>query len=119
MDELLQFPAELLEQFFPGGFTLRDEANAIVAWVLRNGPLEDLHTGETFKLLEDDSLSRMTDTDMKEVMRHCSKQLEELLRLKETDPKEYYKLVKSFNIMYCRQWGSADRAYATPTPLLR
>jgi hypothetical protein len=35
-----------VEQLFPGGFTLRDEANAIVAYAFRNGPIEDLHAGE-------------------------------------------------------------------------
>lgn len=28
---------EAIEKFFPGGFTLRDEANAIVACAFRNG----------------------------------------------------------------------------------
>jgi len=41
--EMSELPPEVLEQCFPGGFTLRDEANAIVAWAFRNGPLEDLH----------------------------------------------------------------------------
>ncbi len=30
-----------------GGFTLRDEASALVAWAFRNGPLEGLHAGAT------------------------------------------------------------------------
>lgn len=47
-----------VEQFFLGGFTLRDEANAIVAYVLRNGPLERLHAGESSELLEKSELSR-------------------------------------------------------------
>src|ERR1044072_2130071 len=46
---------------FPGGFTLRDEANAIVACAFRNGPLEDLHAGKYSELLEDRTLSRITD----------------------------------------------------------
>ena len=32
-----------IEQFFPGGFSPRDEANLIVAYAFRNGPIEDLH----------------------------------------------------------------------------
>ena len=65
MDELPELPREVLERHFPGGFTLRDEANAIVAWAIRNGPLEDLHAGKHSKLLEDDSLGRITDAEMK------------------------------------------------------
>ena len=30
-------------RYFPDGFTIRDEANALVAWAFRNGPVEDLH----------------------------------------------------------------------------
>ena len=37
---------ELEARAFPDGFTLRDEANAIVAVAFRNGPLEDLHAGK-------------------------------------------------------------------------
>ncbi len=104
MDELPEFPPELLDQRFPGGFTLRDEANAIVAWALRNGPLEDLHAGKHSKLLEDDSLSRITDAEMKELMLHACERVEDLLRLKERDPKKYEALIKSYNILYCGAW---------------
>src|SRR5947209_4002632 len=41
---------------FPSGFTVRDEANAIVAHAFRNGPIEDLHAGKYSELLSDASL---------------------------------------------------------------
>jgi hypothetical protein len=104
MDDLPKFPPELLERRFPGGFTLRDEANAIVAWALRNGPLEDLHAGKSSKLLEDDSLSRITDAEMKTLILHACERVEDLLRLKESDPKRYDVLVKTYNFLYCGQW---------------
>ena len=60
-DNLPDIPVELIEQRFPGGFTLRDEANALVAWAFRAVPLEDLHAGKHSELLTDRSLSRITD----------------------------------------------------------
>ena len=38
---------------FPDGFTLRDEANAIIAITVRNEPIEHLHAGKYSPLLED------------------------------------------------------------------
>ena len=49
---------EAIEGFFPGGFTLRDEANAIVAYAFRNGPIEDLHAGKSSPLLNDHGFER-------------------------------------------------------------
>lgn len=97
-------PEEVLERAFPGGFTLRDEANAIVAWAFRNGPLEDLHAGKHSRLLEDSSMSRIIDAEMKELMLWACEKVETLLRLKETDPSRYYTLIKAYNIMYCKHW---------------
>jgi len=80
MDELLpEFPPGLLEERFPGGFTIRDEANAIVAWAFRNGPLEDLHAGKDSRPLEDSSLSRITDEEMEELMLTACERVEMLL----------------------------------------
>jgi len=39
---------------FPGGFTHRDEANALIAMAVRNGPLEKLHAGKYSEWLEDE-----------------------------------------------------------------
>src|SRR5436190_2023117 len=80
----------------PGGFTLRDEANAIVAWAFRNGPIEDLHAGKHSPLLEDRSLSRITDEEMKTLMLNACETMEELLRLKESDPEEYARHIRAY-----------------------
>jgi len=40
MNDAYEAFQKAVEQVFPGGFTLRDEANAIVAYAFRNGPLE-------------------------------------------------------------------------------
>ena len=95
---------ELTEKFFPDGFTLRDEANAIVAKAFRNGPLEDLHAGKCSELLEDDTLSRITDDEMKTLMIFASEQVAKLLNLKETAPEEYWREMIVFSNMYCREW---------------
>jgi hypothetical protein len=98
------FPPDIMAKRFPGGFTVRDEANAIVAYAFRNGPLEDLHAGTWSELLNDKSLTRITDQEMKELMLFACEHVERILRLKESDPQEYDLFVKSYNFRYCRQW---------------
>ena len=90
--------------YFPDGFTVRDEANALVAWAFRNGPLEDLHAGKRSALLDDPSLSRITDEEMRVLMKSACQQLTTLLQLKATDPAEYERQIKSYNWLYCRKW---------------
>lgn len=53
---------------FPDDFTTRDEANALVAYAFRNGPIENLHAGKYSELLENENLSRITDDEMKTLM---------------------------------------------------
>lgn len=93
-----------VEQLFPGGFTLRDEANAIVASAFRNGPIEDLHAGESSELLEKPELSRITDDEMKKIMINASQCVEKLLREKQEDPSAYYQKIMEYNLKYCRKW---------------
>lgn len=85
-------------------FTIRDEANALVAWAFRNGPLEDLHAGKTSELLADPSLSRITNAEMKELMISASRMLTKMLELKETQPEKYQDCIKTYGAMYCRDW---------------
>jgi len=99
-DELIEMEA----QQFPDGFTLRDEANAIVAQAFRNGPIEDLHAGKLSELLSDPELSRITDDEMKTIMVNACEQVGTLLEQKENDPEAYYRQMLSYNRMYCRRW---------------
>ena len=94
----------LLNSQFPGGFSLRDEANAIAAWAFRNGPLEDLHAGQPSELLDDPKNSRITDSEMRTLMLHACEQIESLLILKEQAPMQYKLTVMSCAWMYCRRW---------------
>ena len=95
---------QVIERYFPGGFTLRDEANAIVAYAIRNGPIEDLHAGKTSDLLSDPALSRLTEDDIKNIMIFASKSVEKLLREKEEDSGSYYVKIMDYNVRYCRGW---------------
>ena len=104
MTKVPEFPREYEEKYFPGGFTIRDEANAIVARAFRNGPLEDLHAGQHSELLEDDRYSRITDAEMKTLMIKACEQVEELLRLKQVNPKQYDLDIKSYGARYCSRW---------------
>lgn len=100
----LPIPKEVVELLFPGGFTLRDEANAIVSWTFRNGPLERLHRGKWSPLLEDPRLMRITQAEMKELMLNMSEHVEKLLRLKATDPKQYWLQIMQWNLDWCGKW---------------
>lgn len=82
------------DKHFPNGFYLCDEANALVAWAFRNGPLENLHAGKHSPLLDDPTLSRITDDEMKELMLNACRQLAKLLELKCASPVEYECQVK-------------------------
>ena len=99
-NELIEMEARV----FPDGFTLRDEANAIVAMAFRNGPIEDLHAGKPSELLSNPELSRITDDEMKTIMVNACEQIAKLLKLKESDPEAYYRQMLSYNHMYCRRW---------------
>ena len=93
-----------LDSFYPGGFSLRDEANAIAAWAFRDGPIEDLHAGEHSELLENANLSRITQEEMKEIMIYASERIAALLKKKDEDPEEYYTMLKGYGLSSCYGW---------------
>lgn len=75
--------------------TYRDEANAIVLSVLRNGFIEELHSGRSSPLLLDSSCSRITQSEMKRLMIETSARLATWLRKRDAafregrDPRTY------------------------------
>jgi hypothetical protein len=95
---------EELAAAFPGGFTLRDEANALTAYAFRNGPLEDLHAGVRSPLLDDPTLSRVTDEEMKALMINASATLARALALRESKPERYRDFVQGYGLRFCRSW---------------
>ena len=84
--------------------TLREEANAIVAQVFRNGFLEDLHAGIVEEKFLDPKYSRITDDEMKKLMIECCERMEKLLRLREENPTAYKESIGRTFKNYCKQW---------------
>ena len=102
-EELAEIDKQL-DEAFPGGFTERDEANALIAMAVRNGPLEELHAGKHSALVEDDSLSRITDAEMKQLMIHATRMLAGLLRVRDKDPELYQRWIRTYGMMFCQFW---------------
>jgi len=95
---------EHIEKVFSGNMTLREEANAIVAHVFRNGNLEDLHAGIVEEKLLDSKYSRITDEEMKKLMLECCEKMANLLRLREENPSEYKSFLSRTERAYCKRW---------------
>jgi hypothetical protein len=93
-----------LDAAYPGGFTPRDEANALIAFTIRNGPLEDLHAGRHSAILDDPNVSRITDNEMRTIMLEATQKLAQLLRLRDAEPASYHRLIRSYGMMYCNGW---------------
>lgn len=45
-DRMIEMANEGMKKHFPDGFSIWDEANALVARAFGNGPIENLHPGE-------------------------------------------------------------------------
>ncbi|HTV55058.1 MAG TPA: hypothetical protein VMI06_09080 [Terriglobia bacterium] len=66
------------------------EAKAIVVLAFRNGPMEDLHAGKPCPVCDGKAgYSRISDADMKVIMKNAVNQVYKLLRLKTADPDGY------------------------------
>ncbi|HEY4359707.1 MAG TPA: hypothetical protein VGN17_02000 [Bryobacteraceae bacterium] len=69
---------------------LAREAKAIVALAFRNGPIEDVHAGKTCPTCGPGrGYSRITDDEMRLIMKNAVDRVYWLLRLKRTDPDGY------------------------------
>jgi hypothetical protein len=102
-EELAHFDKRLSDSFAVG-FNYRDEANALVALAMRNGPIEELHAGKRSLLLEDKTLSRITDKEMKVMMIYASRMLAGLLRMRDSHAELYRRYVQSYGNTYCNSW---------------
>jgi hypothetical protein len=94
-----------LENMFPEGFSIRDEANAIVAYAFRNTSLEILHAGKRLELLNDPSYSRITDDEMKILMIEACQKMESILRMKKDSRQQYENFIRATVISYCQGWA--------------
>lgn len=99
---------EQVERLFPGGFDRRDEANAIIAMSVRNGPIENLHAGKHLPLLDDESLSRLTDAEIRSIMVYATRTLAMMLWLRDEAPDVYRRYLQAYGGRYCCSWERSD-----------
>jgi hypothetical protein len=98
------------------GITYRDEANVIVLRVLRDGFIEDLHSGYSSPLLLDPDCSRITQGEMKRLMIETSARLATWLRKRDralregSDPRGYLTELVVTQSMFTGRW---DRSALT------
>ena|ERR1051325_9163393 len=91
---------------------LAREAKAIVALAFRNGPIEDVHAGKPCPICEGQSgYSRITDAEMKAIMKSAVDNLYELLRMKIESPTQYESRIE-FGARYTKRWDEP----AVPMP---
>lgn len=83
---------------------LTREAKAIVALAFRNGPIEDLHAGKLCPTCQSEAgFLRITDAEMKMIMKNAVDHVYALLCLKSENPAEYESRI-SFGERYTTQW---------------
>ena len=88
------------------------EAKAIVALAFRNGPIEQLHAGRACPTCEGlDEYSRITDDEMKAIMKNAVNLIYKLLVLKAENPAEYERQIQ-FGARYTTHWDQPE----TPAP---
>jgi hypothetical protein len=84
------------------------EAKAIVALAFRNGPIEDLHAGKPCPACEGKAgFSRITDAEMKTIMKNAVDHVYKLLCLKSENPAEYESQVK-FGERHTARWDEPE-----------
>ena len=87
---------------------LAREAKAIVALVLRNGPIETVHAGKACPTCSaGPEYSRITQDEMKSIMKAAVDRMYALLRLKGSDPDGYAKQI-AFGARYVTQWDEPE-----------
>ena len=75
---------------FPLNSELAEEAKAIVVLAFRNGPIEDLHAGKPCPTCSRDaSYSRISNAEMKHIMKNAVDRVYSVLWLKENKPTAY------------------------------
>lgn len=80
------------------------EAKAIVALAFRNGPIEQVHAGKICPTCSGGSqYSRITDDEMKAIMKSAVDRMYALLRLKSHDPDGYARQI-AFGARYVMKW---------------
>lgn len=104
-ESLTEAEKAAIDARYPGGFTARDEANALVALTLRNGPPEALHAADARALPPDNGAGRVSQEEMKSIMIAAAENMERLLRMREERPIRYFDLIFTTNYQRCEAWG--------------
>jgi hypothetical protein len=87
---------------------LAREAKAIVAIAFRNGPIEDVHAGKRCPTCEGQpGYSRITDPEMKAIMKNAVDRVYTLLCLKSQDPKQYEIQIR-YGELYTARWDEPN-----------
>lgn len=83
---------------------LAREAQSIVALAFRNGPIEDVHSGMECPACSGKAeYSRITQAEMKRIMKHAVDKLYALLWIREHSPSVYDHVVRAGN-RYTHAW---------------
>ena len=85
------------------------EAKMIVALAFRNGPIEDLHAGKTCPTCSVESgYSRISDEEMKEIMKAAVNSVYSLLWKKDNDSEAYAKSLV-LGARYTQRWDDPEQ----------
>jgi len=92
----------------PDNPQLAKEAKAIVALAFRNGPIERVHAGKPCPTCSAaPEYSRITDEEMKAIMKFAVDRVYALLRLKNRDPDGYARQI-AFGARYVARWDEPE-----------
>ena len=88
--------------------SLAAEAKALVALAFRNGPIEDLHAGKLCPTCSaDGAYSRISDEEMKGIMKAAVNAVYSLLWKKENDSEAYAKSL-ALGARYTERWDNPE-----------
>jgi L-asparaginase II len=94
-----------------GDFTrqrIAREAKAVVALAFRNGPIEQIHAGQPCPTCTGGAgFSRITDAEMKMIMKNAVNRVYALLVLKTEAPEEYESQIR-FGERYAAKWDEPE-----------
>jgi hypothetical protein len=84
------------------------EAKAIVALAFRNGPIEDIHAGQPCPTCSGRAgFSRITDDEVKAIIKHAVNYVYQLLVLRDENPTEYESKIQ-FGERYTANWDKPE-----------
>lgn len=87
---------------------LASEARALVALAFRNGPIEDVHAGFPCPTCAGESrYSRISDSEMRTIMKTAVNRMYTLLLCKATKPAEFEALMR-YGSLFTRQWDDPE-----------